>query len=436
MSANKHIFPPVGLGLPNTLHEDKHKLEKADVPVITVSGTFRGEISKYFGEKVNGTHEAVFSRAHYSMAVSVMVEARRRNLTTWLVDPTNYVSKSDWKKVRLVERIGQLIARISLLKDIKDFVDSFARSKFPLRESIREPLLYVIKRCVNPVIAMHYEAGNIIAAEGKSVVSVVTDPYVHETYLYEAMRDNISFAVFDTETKTEFLSKASKLNVKVDESRIVVTGPPVDPRIIAFRKNKNPTDYKKRGLRLVIATSGLGTNKSEIESLVTSIFQNLNENKIELILHASTHEDFRKMYYSLAEKYGIEIGSIDSSSQVRVIYKSNIVDVNQDLIDYAFGWADGFVTKPSGDMAYDAAAAGCFILSLNPWGVWEENIEKIFSKLEILKKAEIHNFDAQLKQLHKTAWYEKAIRNSLNLDKSYLEGAKKIVDLQQRLAIQ
>jgi hypothetical protein len=436
MSAHKHILPPADLSLPQTLHQDKHILEEVDVPVITVSATFRTEIKKYLGEKITVDHEAVFSRAHYSMAVGILAEANRRNLTSWLVDPTNYVSESDWKKVVIIEHIGQMTARIPFLKMMKDFADSLVRSKFPLRQAIESPLRYVVKRCVHPIISMHYEAGNIIATEGKNVISVVTDPYVHVTYLYEAHRPNITFAVFDEATKREFIEKAALTKIKIDESRIVVTGPPVDPRIVAKRKGKKPTTYKRRGLRLVITTSGLGTNKNEIEKVLDNLLPYIKKNKMELILYASTHDDFRQMYYDMAQKHKLELGSITSRSKVRIIHRTDIVQANQELIDYAFGWADGFITKPSGDMAYDAVAAGCFILSLESWGVWENNIEKLFSEKKILKKADVNNFSDQLSKLSRSGWIEEAIGNSLNIDKLFLEGSKKIVDLQRDRALQ
>ncbi len=434
--AHKHILPPSDLSLPNTLHQDKHILEEVDIPVITVSATFRTEIKKYLGEKITIDHEAVFSRAHYSMAVGILAEANRRKLTSWLVDPTNYVSEADWKKVVIIEHIGQLTARIPLLKAVKDFADSFLRSKFPLRQAIEEPLKYVIKRCTKPIISMHYEAGNIIASEGKNVISVVTDPYVHVTYLLEAHRPNITFAVFDEATKKEFLEKAKKTQTKIDDSRVIVTGPPVDPRIIESRRGKKPSAYKRRGLRLVVATSGLGTNKSEIEELLKSLLPHVAKNKTELILYASTHDDFREMYYKLAEQHKLEIGTINSKAKIRIIHRTDIVEANQELIDYAFGWADGFITKPSGDMAYDAVAAGCFVLGLESWGVWEENIERIFSSKGILKKIEVDDFSAQLNKLAREGWIEQAISNSLKIDKLFLEGSKKIVDLQQRLTLQ
>lgn len=434
--SRKHIYPPSELMLPRTLHEDRHKLEDVDVPIITVSATYRGEIKKNFGEKIKVDHEAVFSRAHYSMALAILVEANLRSLSSWLIDPTNYVSKNDWKKVIFVEKVGRLLARVLILKKIKDLLDSILRSNFPLRKSIEVPLRYVSERCKNPVVSMHYEAGNILANEGKKVVSVVTDPYVHATYLQEAGRKNITFAVFDEETKKEFIEKAKKADVEIEPSRIVVTGPPVDPRIVESRKNKKSNAYKSRGLRLVIATGGLGTNKGEIERLLENLLSNLHKNNLELILYASTHNDFREMFYNLGEKYGIEVGAIDSKAKIRVIHRTNIIDANQELIENAFGWADGFVTKPSGDMAYDAIAAGCFILSLDPWGIWEERIEKIFTKHGVLIHADVDNFSEQIDKLNQTDWFKTAIEKSLAIDKLYLQGSKKIVDLQQTLALQ
>ena len=63
---------------------------------------------------------------------------------------------------------------------------------------------------------------------------------------------------------------------RVDPDRIIVTGPPVDPRIIAARKKKNPF-LLKRPLRLCITTGGLGTNKDEIHEILHLLFDLLKQ---------------------------------------------------------------------------------------------------------------------------------------------------------------
>lgn len=433
-----HIYPPEDLELPKTLHEDRHRLEKVDVPIVTISATFRQEIAEHLGERPKaGLEEAVFSRAHFSMAIAVFEQATRMGLGAWLVDPTNYVSLQDWKTILFTEQIAERVARNPLLKRLKDFVDTFARSKLPIEEAVRQPLEYVTYRAKKPIVSLHYESGNLLAEQGRQVLQVVTDPHVRINYLLQAERRNITFAVFDENTRKDFIAKAHKMRKDVDAERVVVTGPPVDPRVVEARKDKKPSDHKERPLHLAIATGGLGTNKAEIKKILKSIMGSVRAGKVKLILYAGTHPDFQLLLRKVARNHNLKIGRINNTdAPVRIIYHPSIVETNKQLIDYAFPWADGFVTKPSGDMAYDAAAAGCFILSLNPWGEWEENIERVFEKEGVLQKAEPASFARQLDGLLSSGWIEKAIGNALKLNKLYLRGAKKIVDLAQKLALQ
>lgn len=435
MAANRsHVLPPPEYELPGTLHNDRHRLEEVEVPIVTVSATFRNEIAKERGEEPVILDELVFSRAHYSMAVALFSYANSNGLSVWMVDPTNYISPKDWKGLARLEKIGQLTARIPLLKKAKNIFDTFARNKSPLSTVIKGPLEYVTARAQKPIISVHYEAGNILAQIGRKVVQVVTDPHVRPNYLYQADKPNIYFAVFDQQTKEDFLDKAKKLGKIVPEKQVVVTGPPVDPRIVKARQNKNPIEFKTRGLRLVITTSGLGTNKGEIKQILEQILPNLNDTR--LILYAGTHRDFREMFYSMGTQHHVLAQDIKTDAQVRVIYDESIVQANQELIEYGFPWADGFVTKPSGDMAYDAVAAGCFFLSLEPWGEWEKNIEKIFTNLGLARKTNPSYFKQQIDELTKIGWIENAIKNTLNIDPLFLNGAEKIVDLQQSLQLQ
>jgi hypothetical protein len=262
----------------------------------------------------------------------------------------------------------------------------------------------------------------------------VTDPHVRPHYLYEAQRPNIFFAVFDKNTKDELTEKA-KLYVKNDISeRVFVTGPPVDPRIIDARKNKRPDAWRKREIRLAITTGGLGTNKDEVKTILKSIADKVKNGEIKVILYAGTHKDFALMFEECALDLNIKLADIkDTKARIRMLYDPKIIEANKLLIDYAFPWADGFVTKPSGDMAYDAVAAGCFILSLSPWGEWEEKIEQIFANLSILKVADPHNFAKQIDDLSIAGWFENAILQALKIDKLFLQGAKNIISVQRHL---
>lgn len=429
----KHTLPPPEFELPRTLHDDRHRMEEVQVPVVTISATFRSDIAEHLGEQSRVVDEAVFSRAHYSMSVAVFSEATNRGLTSWLVDPTNYVSREDWKKIVFVERLGQIAARTPVIKRIKDFFDTFARGRLPISSAIEKSLLYLTGKTTLPIISLHYETGNILTRAGKKVVQVVTDPHVRPQYLIEANRETVSFAVFDEYTREIFLQKAKDMGIAVSLDRVVATGPPVDPRIVKARKGKKSDSYKKRHLRLVVTTGGLGTNKGEIKTILEQLFSKIAELRIELILYAGTQADFKEMFYSIARDKNVSIGDIESSLPVRVVYDESIIRANQELIEHAFSWADGFVTKPSGDMAYDAVAAGCFLLTLEPWGEWEDNIHKVFSALGIAQKANTEDFVRQIADI-KNSWIEGAIEKALRIDKLFLGGAKKIVDLQQKLS--
>ncbi|MBI2007444.1 MAG: hypothetical protein HYS83_01960, partial [Candidatus Blackburnbacteria bacterium] len=425
------------LELSKTLHDDRHRFEEVDVPVVTTSASFRRAIARSLKEEPRLVdNDIVLSRAHFSMAVGVMREATERKLTAWLVDPINYVSDRDWKKIILLVQAGYLVAKFPVLKQIKDFLDTVARGKLPLTQAITSPLLYATERASKPIISLHYETGNILARDGKKVLQVITDPHIRPQYLYEAQRENIYFAVFDRQTKDDFLARAERLGKSVDPKKVVVTGPPVDPRIVKSRRKKDSEAVGKRGLRLAVTTGGLGQNKTEIEKALRSIAPQIKGGDIRVVLYASTLLHFKKLYSDIAREFDIREGSIeDEDANVRILYYPSIIDANQALIDHVFGWADGFLTKPSGDMAYDAAAAGCFLLLLEPWGEWEENVGRVFTNLGIAQKAEPGVFDKQIGKLSSSGWIRQAIDKALNLDPLFLNGAKKIVDLQQTLGI-
>ncbi len=440
MAVQTHTAPPPELELPATLHDDRHRFGTVDVPVVTTSASFRHDILQNFGEKAHlSGNEIVFSRAHYSMAVAVMRAAVESKLTTWLIDPLNYMTEKDWGKISLVVKVGELAARFPILKHVKDVFDTIVREKSPLTQAIKEQLLYATARIdEKTIVSMHYETGNILARNGKRVLQVVTDPHVRPQYLYEAERPNITYAVFDQDTKNEFLTKAGKSGKKVNPAKIVVTGPPVDPRIVGSRAKKTSGWLGTRPLRLAFTTGGLGQNKNELGQALTCIAPKIKEGKIQVILYASTLPDFMKMYQEIAERYGIEVGKRidDENAALRIFYYSSIVDVNQALIDYVFPWSDGFITKPSGDMAYDAVAAGCFLLTLEPWGIWEKNIAKIFTSVGVSQEAKPRFLAAQLDDLIRSGWIEDAIKKALAIDKLFLNGAKKVVDLQQKLTVE
>lgn len=436
-NSNKTIdLPPEDLDLEEALIQESLLLKKSDVPILTVSATFKKELAdKYHSEIRSTSPDVVFSRAHYSMAEAVRDTAEEMKLRAQMSDPTNYVSVKNWKNVEFVETSGQVVARVKLLKWLKDKVDTFVRGKLPVSESIQVPLNYLTREIGKPVISLHYEVGNMLARNGKKVVQVVTDPHVRPQYLDCLPSDNIIYALFDEETKADFIAEAKQQNKNVGEKQLVVTGPPVDPRICRIGMSKK---VMKKGepVNLAICTGGLGTNLSEIRKALDILSPLLRPpEKIRLFLYAGTHKDFRYFFEEYAEKQNIRVGNLDDeSARIRILYEDSIIDANNNLIKYMFPWAHGVMTKPSGDMAYDAAAAGCFMFFLQPWGEWEENIQKRFVKREI-------GFDIDLDKDVKfllSDWDNnpkliQAMENAYNLPKLFREGTRNIVNLQQKI---
>lgn len=120
------------------------------------------------------------------------------------------------------------------------------------------------------------------------------------------------------------------------------------------------------------------------------------------------------------------------NERLSVIYHPQIVDANELLIHLGFPWADGFISKPSGDMAYDAVASGSFLLTLKEWGEWEHNIRKIFTKLNVAMVADTNNIVEQLESLktknnQKSSWIEQAMNNALNTNALFTQGTHNII---------
>src|SRR3990170_6431912 len=147
-----HTLPPEQLDLQNALHQERHLMQEVEVPIVTVSATFRKELADKYRSLVHTASDVVFSRAHYSMAEAVRQQAKLTKYTTHLTDPTNFVSYKDWSKVELTETAGQLTARYHLLKWLKDKIDTVVGSKLPVSEAIIEPLLYLTGKTDQPII--------------------------------------------------------------------------------------------------------------------------------------------------------------------------------------------------------------------------------------------------------------------------------------------
>ena len=263
--------------LEKALAQDKANLEKTKVPIVTVSASYKEDVKGMFGYPEDETiTDVVFSRAHYSMAAGVAVQAWGECMDhkkAWVVDPTNYVSHKNWGSIELTENIGKLLARQPLLKRLKDLVDSFGRSKLPILSSITPPLFHLTGDVTRPILSFHIASGNILAEQGRTIVQMVTDPHVRDEYVNNADKDNFYLLVFDENTKTEVLEKA-KINKKdLNPDRVIVTGPPVDPRIVAAQKNKRA--WRSGPLKIAITTGGLGTNKKEIKQLLEQLLPQL-----------------------------------------------------------------------------------------------------------------------------------------------------------------
>lgn len=433
---------PEDLTFQHTAHEERHLLETVEVPIVTVSATFKEELVKEFGEKPEEiTPDVTFSRAHYSMANALVVAATKNKKTFWMIDPTNYVSARDWPKIMFTERMGRLIARSPLLKELKDLMDTRLRNQLPLTSAIKEPLTYVTGRVQRPIICLHYEAGNILLENGKTVLQVVTDPHVRPQYLTHADNPKLSWAVFDEHTKARLIELGFILGHKIEEKRVTVTGCPVDPRIIKKDRNTSIHGYKTRPLRLAITTGGLGTNKDEIISLLTHLAPAIKKGEIHIAAYSGVHEDFLSMFTTFARVNHLKIGSItDSQASFRVFHGNDIVDANELLLDYIFPWADGFITKPSGDMAYEAIAAGCFLLTLRPWGEWEENIRAVTENMGVSIRADIENILAQLRAIttmpieKNKPWVELALERAQKHAKTVSQGAFNILKLHRKIS--
>jgi hypothetical protein len=428
--------------LETLLAKDKANLELTKLPIVTVSASYKEDVKGMFGYPEDETiQDVVLSRAHYSMALGIAMQAWGDKVDpekAWLVDPTNYVSHKDWARIEFAEAIGKLLARQPFLKHIKDVIDNFGRSKLPILKSITPPLLHLTEHVKRPILCFHIAAGNILAEQGKTIIQVITDPHVRDEYLNNAHRETVTFCVFNDNTKTEFLEKAAILGIKADPNRVIVTGPPIDPRIIASRPKKKP--WRSGPLKICLTTGGLGTNKVEMRTVLRHLLPELRRrpSPFQLLIYAATHPDIYKMIQELAAENHIPIEPLaDKDAKFRVIYHPQIVDANEMLIKYGFGWADGFITKPSGDMAYDAAISGSFVLSLAEWGEWEHNIRQIFEQLSIARKADADHIVEQLHALtntdgHAQSWVEQAMLRAQSIDKQFINGAKEIIKVAQR----
>lgn len=471
---------------------DKKLLEQTQVPIFTVSASFIEDLKGLHHHRERDTStDIVLSRAHYSMALGVAMQAWGKQIDpkrAWLVDSTNYVGIKAFQGVKLTHLIGKTIARWSILKTLKDLVDKFGRSKMPILDNVTPPTIYLGSGIRKPILSMHIVTGNILASEGKKVVQMITDPHIRSDYLQNAHLPNMHFLVFDEATKADFFKVAKNIGKKIPTdqiaNKVTVTGPPVDPRIVACNANKTVWDAT-RPLRICLTTGGLGTNKTEIKSILEQILPVLKQQalgqktdlvKTELIFYAGTHKDHKDMAVLIAEQHQLAyrvimpkdpadfaINAKIKSNKMKdepkltdfrfsIIYHPQIVDANELLIEQAMPWTDLFISKPSGDMAYDAVVSGAALLTLKEWGEWEYNVRAVFEKNGTAQIAETDQIVAQLIkitsnqsslrteaptsaprpipttiELANSSWLAQAMRNSKKLPSNFYHGAENIL---------
>lgn len=431
------------------LKEDRQWLENSRFPIITISASFRDEVEAIHKVRDNENHpDVVFSRAHYSMALGVAVAAwgsdKPDQKKSWLVDPTNYVTRHDWSRVATSETLGRLIARHPILQWVKNnILDTYGRKNFPLEREITPPTLYLTEKVNKPIISLHIVTGNILAKTGKKIVQVVTDPHVREDYLLHADLPNMTYCVFDDKTRFDFLEKAQDLGKKVDPNRVVVTGPPVDPRILAARAQKKTDSYRRRSPRILLTTGGLGTNKNELAHLLQQILPltRKRSNPIQIVYYAGTNQDHVEMVTALAKEAHVAVGKYnDRRAAFRILSHDNIVDANNLLLLYGLPWADVVYTKPSGDMAYDASLAGAALILLEPWGEWEKNVAAIFTQRDIARWMDTKHPAEQLQELtdalNDHSWLEHALEQTRLLPPHFYHGAENILHVAQKVGRQ
>jgi len=474
---------------------DKKLLEQTQVPIMTVSASFREDLKGLHHQDENDTTtDIVLSRAHYSMALGVAIQAWGNKIDpkkAWLVDSTNYVTNQAFRSVVLTDFIGKTVARWPILKSLKDMVDKFGRSKMPILDNVTPPTIYLSSNVKKTILSFHIVTGNILATEGKKVVQMITDPHVRSDYLENAHLANMRFLVFDEATKKAFFTLAEKLGKKIPKDQIkdkvIVTGPPVDPRIVACNHNKEVWNNNKP-LKICLTTGGIGTNKTEIKSILEQLLPILKQQasgrktdlaRIQLMLYAGTHKDIMDMAVKIAKENNclyqlisphdpanfaingfIRATNHSDNSELEtakftILYHPQIVDANELLIQKAFPWADLFISKPSGDMAYDAVVSGAALLTLKEWGEWEYNVRAVFEKNGTALPADVDHIVAQLiaitqtgdsafqanrlssanrpvpdlKETKQISWLTQAMKNSKQLDHIFYEGAKNILQI-------
>jgi len=234
-------------------------------------------------------------------------------------------------------------------------------------------------------------------------------------------------------------------------------------------------------LKICLTTGGLGTNKPEIKHVLEQLLPVLKQQALgqktdlvptQLVLYAGTHRDHLDMAIEIAQanKLAYQIISPKDPAHFRInaklkddmelidnrfsiIYHPQIVDANEIIIQKAFPFADLFISKPSGDKAYDAVVSGSALLTLKEWGEWECNVRQVFEKNDTAQVANVEHIVDQLIEITSNnqvtfetdklnsanrpipnindqaqkSWLTQAMINSKKLDPIFYRGAKNIL---------
>ena len=427
--------------LVKTFQKDKHIFARTRLPIVTLSASSKEDLKKAHGFPDDDTlPDVVFSRAHFTMALAIALTSWGTEpdpSKAWVVDPTNYVPHNKWHSVLLTYAVGKMVARVGFLHQLKNFIDAHWRQRLPIITSITAPLLHLTEHVKYPILSLHIAVGNILIGQGKRVMQVVTDPHVREEYVFFADQPHARFCVFDERTKTEFLEQAALHDKVVDPNHVIVTGPPLDPRIVAKRGKTQP--WRSGPLNLCLTTGGLGTNKQEMLEIFRQLAPHLSasQTRYRLLIYVGTHQDLYEALRQIADENELIIDKPNErTARLRILYHPQLTDANDLLVEHGFGWAHGFITKPSADMTYEAVANGSFVLTLQPWGVWEEKIQAIFEQHSVSRACLTENIVAQLELLTSAqgkpqSWVEQAMNNALLTETIETKGAQKIIAAMQ-----
>lgn len=421
------------------LAEEKKRLEKTKFPIVTLSASYRDVVERGYRLEDGINHpDIVLSRAHYSMALGLAVTAWEGEVAqpkkAWLLDPTNYVQAEDWSRVALSELLGRSFARIPILQFLKRNILDKRRGKqrLPFTDAITGPLLEVTSDVRRPIISVHIEVGKLLAAAGHDVVQIVTDPHARADYLELAKYPSARWAVFDEVTKTDFMELAGKLDITFDADRMVVTGPPIDPRLFGLAKGKKADSWRRRGLRVLLTTGGLGTNGPELLKALEQLLPRTRRRSQpwQICFYAGTNLDLAKKVRQMAYNERIRVGeNQEKSAPLRILAGDDIVEANRRLLAHGLAHADLVLTKPSGDMAYDAAAAGCSSLYLTPWGDWEEAIAHRFTTDGLARWADLEDLPGQIDSLLDSGWISETMSKLQTPSPLWLRGTRNMLQI-------